>query len=293
MPRRVYRHAVEQPHDKSIRLIPLTRGLNATVDAADYESVSQFNWSAHRVKHTATETYYAQTHINGKSVQLQRFLCPEIPRIDHADRDGLNNRRINLRPCSSSQNRANSIAAHAKRFKGITYYKGWNLWRARIGINGKYLYLGSDKDPNVAAKLYDAAAIEHFGEFAKTNFPRPDSPATSLTTESIIGKDYLWESRPRVRVAPAHGRNSYSRKRCRCEICCAASRSYLQNYLRNKRGEAYRPLGPRLEPNCGTRSKYLKGCRCSLCVSAFKEYNRDYLIRKNLGLTKRKTKVSC
>jgi hypothetical protein len=38
----VKRHAVTQPLESSYRLLPLTRGQNAIVDAADYENRRQF-----------------------------------------------------------------------------------------------------------------------------------------------------------------------------------------------------------------------------------------------------------
>lgn len=42
---------------------------------------------------------------------------------------------------------------------------------ARIVVDGKKLYLGQFSDPEDAARAYDAAADQHFGEFARLNFP--------------------------------------------------------------------------------------------------------------------------
>ena len=55
-------------------------------------------------------------------------------------------------------------------FKGMNIKPGANRkWTAAISINGKRTHLGTFTDPIAAAKCYDAAALEHYGEFAKTN----------------------------------------------------------------------------------------------------------------------------
>ena len=42
-------------------------------------------------------------------------------------------------------------------------------WRARIALDGKRVSLGSYKTPEEAARAYDEAAREYYGEFAMTN----------------------------------------------------------------------------------------------------------------------------
>lgn len=79
----------------SQRLIPLTRGKFAVVDAKDYPRLIQYRWRAER----SGSTFYAVRRQNGRPVRMQRDLMPS-PRhltIGHFDRDGLNNTRKNLR----------------------------------------------------------------------------------------------------------------------------------------------------------------------------------------------------
>jgi hypothetical protein len=53
----VKRHAVTQPLDTSYRYIPLTRNLNAIVDADDFDWLSKWNW--HAVWNPCTKSFYA------------------------------------------------------------------------------------------------------------------------------------------------------------------------------------------------------------------------------------------
>jgi hypothetical protein len=47
------------------------------------------------------------------------------------------------------------------------------LWRAKLKKNGKLFPLGEYRSEWAAARAYDEAAREMFGEFAALNFPRP------------------------------------------------------------------------------------------------------------------------
>lgn len=55
-------------------------------------------------------------------------------------------------------------------FRGVIFEKGCGKWRARIRCNGKHKHLGLFEAPEDAAKKYDQAAREIFGENARLNF---------------------------------------------------------------------------------------------------------------------------
>lgn len=101
------------------------------------------------------------------------------PHIDHINGDGLDNRDENLRPCTVSQNLANS-RNHKKtkkggKYKGVTFcieVTGKRPWRARIGFQNTVVYIGRFSTAKEAARAYDLKAVELFGEFAHTNFPQ-------------------------------------------------------------------------------------------------------------------------
>jgi len=90
-------------------------------------------------------------------------------KVDHRDRDGLNNRRSNLRIATLSQNNANSFRpANRAGFRGVVAVG--KKWRAQIRRDGARVYLGLYETPEDAARTYDRAAREAHGEFATLNF---------------------------------------------------------------------------------------------------------------------------
>jgi len=148
--------------------VPLTKGYVALVDLEDYARVSTLEWSANIRPNV--NTVYALHNGNTGRFSMHRFILgvidPKI-KVDHKDRDGLNNCKYNLRICSTQQNNANSKASAKSGFKGVHW--DMNLWKACITVNYKHVYLGRYKDILDAARAYDRAAIKAFGEFACTN----------------------------------------------------------------------------------------------------------------------------
>jgi len=164
--------------DGDIVRVPLTRGLEAVVDLADIALVEGRNWCAS----DAGNTFYAVSAVAGSAtsgrttLQMHRAIMgfePGDPEVDHRDGDGLNNRRSNLREATSAQNQANQRpqAARSSRFKGVCWNKWSQRWMAQINVDGRQRHLGRFADEVDAARAYDAAALETWGEFAHLNFP--------------------------------------------------------------------------------------------------------------------------
>lgn len=88
-------------------------------------------------------------------------------------------RRQNLRVATKQQNGANRgkfAGTFTSQYKGVTNREKHLAdptapWLARIRVNGKLIQIGRFVSEHEAALAYDAAAIQHFGEFAKLNFP--------------------------------------------------------------------------------------------------------------------------
>lgn len=60
--------------------------------------------------------------------------------------------------------------AATSKYKGVTFVPSKGLWLVRIYKEGTRKYVGHFKSEEDAARAYDSAARELFGEFAATNF---------------------------------------------------------------------------------------------------------------------------
>jgi hypothetical protein len=163
---RVHRHEVTQPLDTPYRLIPLTQGQNAIVDAEDFARLMEINWYAHWCKET--KTFYADGRINGKYVSMHSVIMGGIG-YDHKNRDTLDNRKENLRKCTRAQNMQNrtKFSRNTTGFKGV--YKTYKWFQAKIGWQCKMHNIGLFKTAEAAALAYDFAARKLHGQFAILN----------------------------------------------------------------------------------------------------------------------------
>jgi hypothetical protein len=158
-----------------MKTIPLTQGLFAVVDDEDFDNLSRYKWQAFKKPHTV---YAARTITKPDGSTTTVLMHREILSpasgvlVDHADGDGLNNRRNNLRVCNRSENARNSRipVTNSTGYKGVSKQGG--AFRAYIRHAGRIQHLGRFKTAFEAARAYDAAATKFHGEFARTNLHR-------------------------------------------------------------------------------------------------------------------------
>ena len=165
------------------------------IDDEDAGLVGGYRWTLLRGRRT-TYALGSRPRQGGRNVLMHRLILGVQAQgrglqVDHADGDGLNNRRRNLRLCTPAQNLANSRKLNTRpataRFKGVCRQSGRRAsggrpWRAQIMVGGRQLYLGSFATEEGAACAYDRAAVEHYGPFARTNGrPRGGSVNPSCT----------------------------------------------------------------------------------------------------------------
>lgn len=104
---------------------------------------------------------YVQIRIKGRIYLAHRlaWLCVhgELPAslLDHINMDKQDNRIANLRLSNKSQNSQNTLtsAANTSGYKGVSWSKQFNKWRASIKLNQKSKHLGlfdSKEDANAA-----------------------------------------------------------------------------------------------------------------------------------------------
>jgi hypothetical protein len=90
---------------------------------------------------------------------------------DHINGNKLDNRCDNLRVCNHSQSMANvgPRKGNTSGYKGVSWAKKERKWYATITVNKKQRNLGLYDDPQDAARAYNAAALEAWGEYARLN----------------------------------------------------------------------------------------------------------------------------
>lgn len=158
------------------RLIALTQGMFAIVDADDYESLNESKWHTRYKK--SSHTWYAERSlpmIDGHRPQKigmhQQILGLQGTALmpDHRNLCGIDNRRKNLRPANKVQNGQNcrNRASNTSGYKGVYEQAGTGKWIAQIRTNGKGRYLGTFLTKIEAYRAYCAAAKLYHGEFAR------------------------------------------------------------------------------------------------------------------------------
>lgn len=167
------------PKDKDIKYIPLTKGFFATVDAGDYEWLSQWKWCISTLGYAMRGLYLGGGAKNpkNKTIWMHRFIMntPKELFTDHINMDKLDNRRCNLRVCTKSENAYNQKPRKqtTSQYKGVHFFTQMGHlnkpWLAYITVNKKRTYLGYYKTEEEAALAYNIAAMKYHGNFAKLN----------------------------------------------------------------------------------------------------------------------------
>jgi hypothetical protein len=87
--------------------------------------------------------------------------------LDHINHKTSDNRIVNLRECTSSQNQANrsSNRNNSSGYRGVTFHKKLGKYQAAIRVNRKPVHLGTFITAVDAAAAYETAARSYFGDF--------------------------------------------------------------------------------------------------------------------------------
>jgi len=148
------------------------------IDTKYYEAIFES-----KAKWHLTDSGYVIAHFDDE-IQRQKFRLhhiimylsrqEQIPAeydVDHKDGNPLNNLENNLRLCTQSQNNQNQRKRkdNTSGGKGVTWDKTHKKWAVKVTANYKCLFQQYFDDKEEAIRAYNAAAIQHFGEFAQLN----------------------------------------------------------------------------------------------------------------------------
>lgn len=167
--------------------VPLSNGDISIVSDIDFDHVSQFNWHVNEDK-SGYKRVFRNLSVGGKrkhkrlarevaaraGLDISRFV------IDYKNRNTLDNSRENLRCATNAQNLANSSKCRktsrrttpSSRFRGVSWVKKLQKWKAQSTFEGRVVYLGVFSDEVEAAKAYDKFVVGKYGEFTNLNFSR-------------------------------------------------------------------------------------------------------------------------
>jgi hypothetical protein len=201
--------------DGHFMMIALTKGQFTIVDEADAEWIASFGrWHAH--KSGRSQSYYAVRSVprgQGSRHLFMHALIAGRKMADHINRNGLDNRRVNLRAATGAQNGANHglQSNNTSGYKGVTS-AGDGRWRASITVRGRRSSLGTFDDPVDAARAYNIAAAAAFGEYAWLNpVPAPGAGVPHLRPPRRSSQRK--RSRPRTNTSGYSGVHWHRRDR--------------------------------------------------------------------------------
>lgn len=139
------------------------------IDDDDRAWLDQWNWFV------GTRGYAVRNVGRGKQLYMHLEIAARHgitgDEIDHRDRRPLNNRKGNLRGATREQQIQNQglSTRNTSGFKGVHWNTGRKTFQVYIRHGKGHRYIGRFSDAKDAARAYDAAAIEQYGEFALTN----------------------------------------------------------------------------------------------------------------------------
>lgn len=156
-------------------IIKLTQEQQTVIDDEDFILLKKYRWYSRydpRLKGFYAVSHTPMVNKVNKTVLMHRVImnAPKGKQVDHIDGDTLNNRKSNLRICTSQQNHFNSKSKSGSSiYKGVSWHKSQNKWNAYIKANGRLNHLGSFLTEKEGALAYNRAAKKYFGEFARPN----------------------------------------------------------------------------------------------------------------------------
>lgn len=160
------RPPVEHLDDGTVK-VPLTKGMFALVDAADYPAVAKHSWCVLDLRAQRKGLCYAMSRIDCKIVYLHRFITGAIARedkVDHENGDGLDCRRLNMKVTTDGKNKRNRRGLNTNNTSGelnVSFDRRKGDWKCEIQVDNKRIHVGNFLTIEQAVKAREKAKAEH------------------------------------------------------------------------------------------------------------------------------------
>ena len=140
-------------------------------DLGDYDKIKNICWRIN------SEGYVVSSH-QKNHIYMHRLVtnCPSDMDVDHQNHITHDNRKENLRICSTSRNLMNHVikSNNTSGVTGVYWIKRRQNWRVDIGVNGKSIFIGYFNNFDEAVKARKEAEEKYFGEFSYDNSMKED-----------------------------------------------------------------------------------------------------------------------
>lgn len=146
-----------------------TKGFTIFVSPEDIYLLNEFVWTAKVTARNAYATRYKrnpQKKLYGLYIHHSILSRTQDEEIDHINRNGMDNRRNNLRAVTPQLNKLNAKkeAGASSKFKGVYKKRDRNKWVASLKIDGAVKYLGSFENEIDAARHVQSIAHTIHGD---------------------------------------------------------------------------------------------------------------------------------
>ena len=157
-----------------MKKIKLSKGKFTLVDDSDFGWLNQWKWCCDSKGYASRSEKISETgRKKRKFISMAREIMktPNGIFIDHKNHDKLDNRKINLRNCSASDNMRNRVVAKNCKsgYKGVWWNNKRQRWVAYIKHSGRSWILKHCKTKEEAAEVYNREAKKLFKEFSYPN----------------------------------------------------------------------------------------------------------------------------
>ena len=139
-------------------------------DLEDFDKIKEFCWNF-----TKPNGYVqARDCDQNTMVQMQQIIMPAPSGFEtdhiHGNKSRNDNRKLNLRISTHSQNLKNMSLSKANKsgVTGVCWYARKNKWISYITVDGKRIHLGYFEDFDEAVEVRREAEYKYFGEWSHT-----------------------------------------------------------------------------------------------------------------------------